>query len=73
MAKQTPARFNEGDFDLLTELSLKLHALLIVTYGESGEGFRGLSDEIQDAYLWTCSDMAGQLNEVAKRVEVGNG
>lgn len=73
MAKQTSARFIEGDFDNLVEMSLKLHALLIVTYGESGEAFRGLSGEIQDAYLWACSDMAGQLKEVAKRVEVGHG
>ncbi|RYF60105.1 MAG: hypothetical protein EOO27_07045 [Comamonadaceae bacterium] len=45
----------------LVALSIKLDALLAFTYGESGEAFRNLHGDVQDAYLWACSDMAGEI------------
>ncbi len=39
----------------------KLEALLQNTYSESGPAFRNLRDDIQDSYLWTCSDLAASV------------
>lgn len=47
--------------DRATELSSKLKALLAMTYGAAGESFRGMSDELQDEYLWACAGMADEL------------
>lgn len=52
-------------------LSMKLHALLSNTYGGSGESFRDLNDDLQDAYLWACASLAGELeNAVTELGEV---
>lgn len=56
---QSPA--DCADQDLIDENAKKLSALLNHTIGESGESFRNLSGEIQDDYLWACSDMAKQV------------
>jgi hypothetical protein len=37
---------------------LKLHAMLHCTYGEAGDTFRNLHDDLQDSFLWACTDMA---------------
>lgn len=37
-----------------------LRALLMVTYGGGGDSFRSYSDEIQDTYLWACTDLAAE-------------
>ena len=42
-------------------LILQLHALLVNTYGESGDPFRNLADDLQDRYLWACTDMARKI------------
>ncbi|MBH1979396.1 MAG: hypothetical protein I8H67_13680 [Comamonadaceae bacterium] len=62
-------RFTSDDFDTLTEKTTKLNALLIQTYGDdSGSGFRNTSDEIQDAYLWACSDIAGEIKALVEKL-----
>lgn len=48
----------------LVALAIKLDALLAYSYGESGEAFRNLNEDMQDAYLWTCSDMAGEIKRL---------
>ncbi|RYF61686.1 MAG: hypothetical protein EOO27_01005 [Comamonadaceae bacterium] len=54
----------------LDELATKLTALMAATFGESGESFRDLNGEIQDAYLWTCSDMAQEMRQLLGRMEI---
>ena len=72
MAIQTVNQYTHGltidDADVLSEAAQKLHALLIHTYGNSGEAFRNMNDSLQDAYLWTCADLASQVEGLAKRL-----
>jgi len=42
---------------------LKLHALLQCTYGESGDSFRNMLDDMQDNYLWACNDLARKIEK----------
>ena len=72
MATQTVNQYTHGlsidDADALGQAAQKLHALLIHTYGNSGEAFRNMNDSLQDAYLWTCADLASQVEGLAKRL-----
>ncbi len=72
MAIQTVNQYTHGltidDADVLSEAAQKLHALLIHTYGNSGEAFRNMNDSLQDAYLWTCADLASQVEGLAKKL-----
>jgi hypothetical protein len=54
--------------DKLTCASLKLDALLACTYGQNGESFRDNNDEIQDTYLWACSDLAQEIKTLAHQL-----
>ncbi|MGE4238693.1 hypothetical protein [Hydrogenophaga sp.] len=49
--------------DVVETKARQLRSLLFVTYGEetSGREFRGMSDELQDAYMWACADMAHDI------------
>lgn len=51
--------------DQISVLSKKLHALLCNTYGNCGESFRSLNDDLQDVYMWACADLAGELEKAA--------
>lgn len=54
------------DLDLqnvIDEKSSQLRALLHHTYGNAGESFRSLNDELQDHYLWACAGMADEIVE----------
>lgn len=62
--KTITLRMGLDDNDRLAQLTLKLNALLAHTYGCSGEEFRNLNDEIQDSYMWACSDMASDIKEL---------
>jgi len=57
--------------DRASELAMKLNALICVTYGESGAHFRAMSKESQDAYMWTCADMARELEAVIGSLTAG--
>lgn len=41
--------------------ALKLQAMLLHAYGESGDAFRNMRGDIQDNYMWLCSDMANSI------------
>ena len=56
------------DVDSLLEKSSKLSALLVHTYGESGESFRGLSGDLQDRFMWTCSDLMFEIEALAEKI-----
>lgn len=66
MANETLSATEKADLlSTVNSLSAKLHALLYATYGDQGEAFREMDGEIQDNYMWTCSDMATQLRDAA--------
>ncbi len=51
-----------GDLiDLLHMKSCQLRALLVNTYGNSGDGFRSMADHLQDQYMWTCDSLADEI------------
>jgi hypothetical protein len=54
--------------DFIHERMLKAHALAANTYGASGEGFRGMNDDLQDNYLWALSDMLREANEAQQEL-----
>ena len=58
MAKQTTK-----DLERAAELATQLEALLQHTYGNSAEAFQSMNDQLQDAYLWVCADLAAQLRK----------
>lgn len=51
-------------FDVRTLLEARisqLESLLMVPYGECGPSFRGLNDDLQDSFMWTCSYLASEV------------
>lgn len=51
-------------FDVRTLLEARisqLESLLTVPYGECGPSFRGLNDDLQDSFMWTCSYLASEV------------
>lgn len=44
----------------------QLDAMVTVTYGNSGEGFREMADQLQDMYMWT---MAEKIQELQASIE----
>lgn len=42
--------------DALNESIAKARAMIHMTFGESGDNFRGFNREFQDNYLWALSD-----------------
>ena len=60
----TPANKTEAmvdAIDLAYGQVTKLEALIQNTFGESGPTFRNLNDELQDAYMWACADLAASI------------
>ena len=60
-----------SDFDVSCMLETRLaqlSAMLAVTYGGGGESFRENSDIVQDHFLWACSYMATECNELFQQV-----
>lgn len=49
-------------------LVAKLHAMLMMTYGEAGDSFRSMNDELQDNYMWACAGMVTDLKEVISEI-----
>lgn len=41
--------------------AIKLQALLLHTHGDSGDPFREMSGDVQDAYMWLCADLMGSI------------
>ena len=58
--------------DLIDALDAKLSQLssmLVFTYGCGGSAFRSYTDEIQDNYMWACSNLADECRELAVAIE----
>ncbi len=52
--------------DALTEKLKKLHAMMIMTYGNAADAFNGLNDEHRDNYLWACATMVEESSALAE-------
>lgn len=52
---------------------LKAQALIAMTFGESGEAFRNMSDDYQDRFLWAISDLVTEATNVVAEVAVLGG
>ena len=50
--------------DQLLARQFQLQALLAMTYGEQGDAFRTLSDELQDGFMWSCSMLACEIRDL---------
>jgi hypothetical protein len=69
MATNESIRLQKIDLqDVVETKARQLRSLLFVTYGQdtSGREFRGMSHELQDAYMWACADMA---HDIVKALE----
>lgn len=53
---------------LLEAKMAHLEALLMMTYGEGGESFRSMRDDLQDNYMWSCCDMATEIRELFQQL-----
>lgn len=57
----TAIRPDATDASVKNLLSIKLthlEAMLMATYGESGESFRVWNDLLQDNFMWSCAELA---------------
>lgn len=54
---------NRGAYNRAYEAALKLRAMLAVTWGDQGETFREMSNELQDCFMWACFDHAVIISE----------
>jgi hypothetical protein len=54
--------------DKVTAAAAQLDALLACTYGQNGESFRDNNDEIQDSYMWACSDIASNIKALVNQL-----
>ncbi len=55
-----------GVIDALTEKLNKLHAMMIMTYGNAADAFNGLNDEHRDNYLWACASLVEESRALAE-------
>lgn len=55
------------DFDELAKKASQLSALLFVINGEGYGNFSLYSQEIKENYLWTCSDLADQIDKLLSK------
>lgn len=51
--------------DSLQQKLAHLDAMLLMTYGQAGETFRGMRDDVQDNFLWSCSVLASECHQLA--------
>lgn len=59
-----------GDIvDQLNARQIQLEALLAMTFGETGEALRRLSDGVQDNYMWACSMIAHEIRELTEALQ----
>jgi hypothetical protein len=53
--------------DRINILVLQLQGMCAVTFGDCGQSFRDLNDEIQDCFMWALSDKVDDLRAVVER------
>lgn len=56
--------------DQITARQSQLAALLLVTYGESGDAFRTLPDTYQNDYMWACGMLADEIQALTSALSI---
>jgi len=69
MAKAAECIDDLDRLDHAKKLAAQLEAMLIVTTGEAGKGFRLLSELYQNNFHWACLDIASELVTVLDELE----
>jgi hypothetical protein len=41
-----------------------------MTFGDTGEALRSLSDDVQDNYMWACSMIAHEIRELSEALQI---
>jgi hypothetical protein len=52
--------------DQIAIISAKLQSMIEMTYGHAGEAFRGMTDELQDAFLSQAACLAAEAVTLAR-------
>ena len=55
-------------YDELSSKLAQLTALLQMTHGNAAETFNDMSSDLRDKYLWACSAMARDCEELADAI-----
>ena len=55
--------------DQLYARQAQLEGLLAMTHGEGGEAFRGLAHNLQDGFMWACSMIELEIQELTAALE----
>lgn len=42
----------------------QLEGMLAMTFGESGESFRNMNDDLQDSFMWSCSSAIKEIRQL---------
>ena len=62
-----------GDIsDQIAARQKQLVALLAMTYGETGEAFRTMSEDLQEGYMWACAMLADEVRELTSAFMIAN-
>ena len=54
---------------MITAKMAHLDAMLHMTYGETGESFRGFNDQIQDEFMWACGIISHECRELFEQLD----
>lgn len=49
----------------------QLDAMVTVTYGNSGEGFREMNDHLQDMFMWSVAEKIQELQSSIEKANYG--
>lgn len=67
-AATTAIRLNAEYLDTVLEALAHADAMVNMTYGNSGEAFRCMSDELQDEFLWALANRIDAARKAADRL-----
>jgi hypothetical protein len=65
-----PMYHDERTIDRLTRKSSQLTALITTTVGGGFEAFNLWNDTIKENFLWACADLAKEVEETSRILEV---
>jgi hypothetical protein len=56
------------DLDLLNKKTKQLSSMLMMITGTGFETFEEYNDDIKSNYLWACSSLADEVNDISLRI-----
>ena len=70
-AVDTQRKYNAAS-DCADRYVAQRRALLVHSYGNSGDSFQWLNDELQDNYLSACADMVDRIAEAVEQMDAAH-